>query len=119
METINAKIVDTSLTMRDHGCLTFYVTVEGAGFGVSIGGYCIGKGYLGADKFTAEDGNGLEAMMQIMNVVGVHAWEDLKGKYCRIRHEDYSNQIHSIGNILEDKWFNLVEFFREKYPNKE
>ena len=119
MEIANAKIKDVSLTMEDHCCLTFYVTVEGAGWGVSLGGYCIGKGYLGADEFTAADGNGLEAMMRIMDVVGVSKWEDLKGQYCRVQLEGWGGRVDSIGNILKDKWFNLAEFFREKYPDKE
>ena len=113
-EILNAKIVGTSLTMKDYGCLTFYVTVEGAGWVVSLGGYCIGKGYLGADEFTAANGNGLEAMMRIMDVVGVETWEDLEGKYCRVKSGGWGDPIHEIGNILKDKWFDIGEFFQER-----
>ena len=28
-----AKITNISITMADHGCLTFWITVEGAGWG--------------------------------------------------------------------------------------
>ena len=80
----NAKITNTSITMEDHGVLTFYITVEGAGIGVNLGGYCIGTGYLGAKEFSAENGGGLVVMMNIMNVVGVHKWEDLKAVLCAV-----------------------------------
>lgn len=44
----NAKITSTQITMKDHGCLTFWINLEGAGWGVGLGGYCIGHGFLGA-----------------------------------------------------------------------
>ena len=30
-QILNAKITGTSITMADHGCLTFWVTIEGGG----------------------------------------------------------------------------------------
>lgn len=112
IEIINAKITNTQLTMKDHGCLTYWITVEGSGFGVSVGGYCIGHGYLGATEF---DGSvkGLEALMRIMNVVGVDKWEDLNGKYCRIVSNGLGSTVNKIGNLIEDKWFDQMEFFAE------
>ena len=111
MKIENVKITNTSLSMADHGLLTFDVFVEGDGFGCAIGGYCIGKGYLGAENFTADNGVGLEAMMRIMDVVGVEKWEDLKGKYCRIQSDGWGSSIHVIGNLIKDKWFDLGDFF--------
>ena len=110
-ETKNAKITNVSLTMGDHGCLTFYITLESSSWGVNIGGYCIGHGFLGADEFSAENGSGLVAMMKIMDVIGVERWEDLKGKYCRINYCGLGSTVNEIGNILEEKWFNIKEFF--------
>ena len=83
MEIENAKITNVSLTMADYCSLVFWITVEGAGGGCNIGGYKIASGMLGAkpEEFIAETGNGLVAMMRIMNVVGVERWEDLKDKY--------------------------------------
>lgn len=109
----NVKITNTSITMENHGVLTFYITVEGAGIGVNLGGYCIGSGYLGAKEFSAESGSGLVAMMNIMNVVGVHKWEDLKGKYCRIKTDGWGSTVNIIGNIIENKWFDMKKFFEE------
>ena len=108
----NAKITSVSLTMADHGCLTFWLTVDGGGWGCNIGGYCIGKGYVGAKEFTAS-GSGLVAMMRIMDVVGVDRWEDLANKYIRVEITGWGNCITKIGNVLTNKWFDLKEFFNK------
>ena len=114
-EIKNAKIVDVSLTMADHGVLTFDLSLVGSGWGVGYGGYVIGKGYVGAKEFAAE-GKGLVALMRIMDTVGVEKWEDLKGKYVRVVTEGWGSTVTTIGNILEDKWFNAREFFSEEKP---
>lgn len=111
MSIENAKITDVSLTFADHGCLTFYVTVEGNGWGVSIGGYCIGKGHLGAKEFTSTD-KGLVVMMKIMDAIGVDKWEDIKGKYCRVEMGSWGDRVYKIGNIITDKWVDLKEEFK-------
>ena len=111
-EIENAKITNVSLSMRGHGVLTFYLTVEGAGWGCNVGGYVIGKGYLGADTFEGS-AKGIEAMMRIMDTVGVDRWEDLAGKYVRIESEGWGGIIHKIGNVIKDKWFDMKEFFSE------
>ena len=112
-EIRNAKITDTSISMGDYACLTFRITLEGDAFGVSYGGYCIGHGFLGSDTFTAENGSGLVAMMRIMDVVGVEKWENLKGKYVRFVDDAWGSPVKKIGNIIEDKWFDIDKFFRE------
>jgi len=112
-EIRNAKITDTSISMGDYACLTFRITLEGDAFGVSYGGYCIGHGFLGSDTFTAENGSGLVAMMRIMDVVGVERWEDLKGKYVRFVDDAWGSPVKKIGNIIEDKWFDIDKFFKE------
>lgn len=115
MKILNAQITNVSLTMEDHGCLTFWLTLEGDGWGCGFGGYCIGKGYLGASEFTAERGDGLEAMMHIMDVVGVSKWEDLQGKYLRVKPQlsenSWGGNVTTIGNLIKDKWFNIADFF--------
>ena len=55
----NAKITGASITMADHGCLTFWIYLEGYGWGCGFGGYCIGHGYIDADTFSAESGKGI------------------------------------------------------------
>lgn len=110
-EIINMQIKSVTLTMADHGCLTFFLALEGSGYGVNVGGYCIGHGFLGAKDFVADSGSGLVAIMKIMDTIGVNRWEDLEGKYCRVESEGLGDTIHKIGNILEDKWFDLKDFF--------
>lgn len=121
MEIENAKITNVSLTMADHCSLVFWITVEGAGWGCNIGGYKIGSGMLGAkpEDFSAETGAGLVAIMRIMDIVGVSKWEDLEGKYCRVKTEGWGGTIHCIGNILKDKWFDIKEFFQNCKEEKE
>ena len=116
-EIKNVKIKKVSLTMADHVCLTFYLLLEGDGWEISYGGYCIGHGFLDSDSFIAENGGGLVAMMRIMDTVGVERWEDLKDKYIRVVDEGWGSPIKKIGNIIEDKWFDIDEFF--KNYNKE
>ena len=110
MEIKNAKITGVSLTMADHGILTFQIFIEGGGWACSIGNYVNGKGYLGAKHWEVH-GSGLVAMMKIMDVVGVKKWEDLTGKYIRVVDNDWGSTITKIGNILKDEWFDLREFF--------
>lgn len=114
MEIKNAEITSTQITMSDHGCLTFWLEIEGYGWSVNYGGYCIGHGYLGADKFSAENGHGLEAMMHIMDVVGVDTWEKLKGQLVRVKTGDWGDSVKVIGNIMKDDWFDINAFFKEK-----
>ena len=97
MEIKNAKITRVSLTMADHGVLTFQVFIDGGGWVCSIGNYVNGRGYLGANHWEAH-GSGLVAMMKIMDIVGVERWEDLTGKYIRIEDNGWGSTITKIGN---------------------
>lgn len=111
-EIRNAKIKHATLSMADHGCLTYGLTLDGGGIGCVYGGIVLGKGYLGAKEFKGT-AMGLEAMMRIMDVVGVERWEDLTGKYVRFVNPGWGGTVDIIGNIIEDKWFNQREFFKE------
>lgn len=111
-EIVNAKITSVSITIAGHGCLTFWVTLDGDDWGANVGGYCIGHRYLGLDKFDST-GLGLEAMMRIMDTVGVSRWEDLKGQYVRAEIYGWGGTVTKIGNILKDKWFDIDEFFKK------
>ena len=108
----NAKIELVSLNMGNHGCLTLDIVLEGNGWGCSFGGYCLGHGYLGAsdDCFKGYD-KGLEAIMRIMDVVGVSDLNDMNGKNVRVVKDGIGGRIKAIGNIIEDKWFDYALFF--------
>lgn len=109
----NALITNADLSMANYGCLTLSITLDGGGWGVVYGGYCLGHGYLGADVF---DGSaaGLESIMRIMDVVGVERFQDLKGKYVRVATKKWGDSVKIIGNILKDKWFDIETFFADK-----
>ena len=112
MEILNAKITSAELTMADHGCLTMWLTLEGSGWGCGFGGYCLGKGFLGAKKFEGSE-KGMESIMRIMDVVGVEKFTALKGCYVRAELEGLNGGIARIGNITENKWFSYKDVFKE------
>lgn len=113
-ELLNAEITNVSLNMKDHGCLTLSIALQGAGYGVVYGGYCLGKGYLGADDdFFKDSAKGMEAIMRIMDVVGVESLEDMKGKYVRIANKGLGSSVKIIGNVISDKWFDYESFFED------
>lgn len=112
-EIENAKITSVDLSMGNHGCLTLSMGIDGKGWGCAYGGYCLGHGYLGAKSFDGSP-KGLEYIMRIMDTVGVERMSDLVGKYVRVATKGWGETIKIIGNIIEDKWFNQEEFFKEE-----
>ena len=118
-EIENAKITSVSLNMKNYGCLTLDIILEGYGWGVCYGGYCLGKGYVGADdNFFEGSDSGLEAIMRIMDVVGVDDLIELKGKYVRVAKGQWGDPVKILGNITEDKWFDYESFFADKKGEK-
>lgn len=109
----NALIEKVDLSMADHGCLTLAMTLQGGGWGVVYGGYCLGKGYLDAEEFSGSAA-GIESIMRIMDVVGVERFQDLKGKYVRVALKGWGGSVKIIGNIIRDKWFDIETFFADK-----
>lgn len=112
MEIRNAKITGTKLGREDHGIMTFMIFVEFYGAGCGIGGYCLDS-YDKETKSRVFSGKGLEAISNILKVVGVDNWEDLTGSYIRVKDNGLGKTVDEIGNLMEDKWFNLREFFSE------
>ena len=114
----NALITNVDLSMADHGCLTLVMTLEGVGWGVVYGGYCLGKGYLGADDdFFDGSAAGMEYLIRIMDTVGVEKFQDLKGKYIRVATKGWGDPVKIIGNVIKDKWFDAETFFADKKEN--
>lgn len=108
----NAKITNVNLSMADHGVLTLELTLEGSGWSCVFGGRVIGKGYLDAKEFIGY-AKGIEEIMQIMNVVGVERFNDMKGKYVRVETGEWGHSINKIGHIIKDKWFDYNEFYKD------
>jgi hypothetical protein len=94
MEIENARIESTHLGFEDHGIFSLNVAFTGPGWGQ-------GTGHLFADKGTSD------LIKPIIRAVGVEKWEDLPGKNCRIRRSSQLGRIEAIGNLMEDKWFEL------------
>lgn len=113
----NARITDVSLNMEDHGVLTSDLILDGGGWGARYGGYVLGKGYLGAEKFKGSAA-GMESIMRIMDVVGCSEFTHMKNMYVRVASKDCGSMVKIIGNILEDKWLDYESFFEDK-ENKE
>ena len=109
-EIRNAQIVLTMLGREDHDIMTFVIYVQFDHTSCGVGGYALDH----RDKNTKENVFhvcGLEAISRILDVVGVSRWEDLPGKYVRIKDNGRGTTIDEIGNLMEEKWFNLREFF--------
>ena len=111
MEIRNAKITSTMLGREDHGIMTFIIFVEiGACSRCGIGGYAIDQ-YDRKSESRLFSAKGLEAISKILETVGTEKWEELPGKYIRIKDNGWGSTIDEIGNLMDEKWFNLREFF--------
>jgi hypothetical protein len=114
----NALIESVDLSMADYGCLVLTMDLKGNGWGVTYGGYCLGKGYLGADDdFFSGSAAGMEYLIRIMDTVGVERFQQLKGKYVRVATSGLGDPVKIIGNIIKDKWFDALTFFVDKKEN--
>lgn len=114
MSIVNARITDVSLGYTEYGILTFGLVLEIAG-----GCNCVFGGYaLDSDDKTLKKrippARAMKCLTEIMRVVGVKSWENLNGKYIRIVDNGWGGVVDTIGNILDDEWFNIREFSDKK-----
>ncbi len=100
MEIKNAKINSTSLGREDHGILSGYLNLQyDSSSGQSFGGYSL-------------HGEAMSIFVDnVLKIVGVETWEELIGKYVRVKQDD--GKVYEIGNLLEDKWFNPKDSFQK------
>ena len=113
MEIKNAKITGTMLGREDHGIMTFMLYIEFGGCGCGVGGYALDS-YDKVSQKRVYSAKSMEVISAILDVVGVDKWEDLKGQYIRIKDNGWGSTVDEIGNLMEDKWFNIREFFANK-----
>nr|DAH39584.1 MAG TPA: hypothetical protein [Caudoviricetes sp.] len=110
-EILNAQIVSTKLG-EDHGCLTANLSIKGAGWGCTFGGYCLDHWCAKVGEYHSSDGYG--AIVELMKTLGVESWEELKGKYVRVEIETYaSGKILKIGHFMKNQWFSFKEYFEQ------
>lgn len=115
-EIQNAEITSVSLSSSDYCCLSLNIGLQGASWGCVYGGYCFGKMYPDSYEKDTYEGSaaGMEAIMRIMDVVGVSKLEDMKGKYIRVATKGWGSSVKIIGNIIKDRWFDYDSYFKDK-----
>ncbi len=106
----NARIQSTMLGREDHGVMTFMIYINADSFTCGVGGYCLDE-FNPATQTRVFRAKSMEAISKILEVVGVDKWEDLPGKYIRFEDNGWGSTVTKIGNIINDKWFDLREFF--------
>lgn len=113
-EVKNARIESTLLGTEDHGIMSCFVQLDyGDSTHQGFGGYALDEPIRDRDgKFVRRVGsaNGMEFVMQVLNVLEASSWEKLRGMYCRVRVDvekpsGFGHKIVAIGNITKDKWF--------------
>lgn len=69
----------------------------------------------GAKEFSSY-GPGMESIARIMDTVGVTKLSDLEGRYIRTAVTG-DRRLKIIGNIINDKWFDIKSFFEDAQEN--
>lgn len=73
------RIKSTTLGYEDHGILSAYLSCEGNGSGILVGGYALDT-YSPTEKRRVGDAFGTDHLIAILRTVGVESWEKLVGK---------------------------------------
>lgn len=110
MEVKNAIIEDAILDIGDRGLLTGWIYLDYGGSSQGFGGMGL---YL-PKSFTHHKDPGNFAgcwIFRVLQIAGVDRWDKLKGR--TIRAKCGHSQIHAIGHIVKDDWFNPSKEFDE------
>lgn len=100
MKEYNAIISNTMLGIIDNGCFTYWIEVEYSGKSYQTFGYYLLVGSRSIDY-----------IRKIIETVGVKSWEELKGKYIRVKTDGLGfGKITEISHIVNDNWFNISNF---------
>ena len=101
----NAIIESTMIGREDNGIMTFMILIKDE--------------YDKSTKTIAFQAKSMEVISKILKVVGAKTWEELPGKYIRFEDKGLGVTITKIGNITEDKWFDILEFFNKERRNQQ
>jgi hypothetical protein len=109
MQVINAKITGTTLGFESHGIMTFFIQCEfndceSQGFG----GYRLDEPFKNKDGWKGH-AFGIALIRKIIETVGVEKWEDLKGKFIKIKKDGWQSPIEEISHITKNNWFNVKD----------
>jgi hypothetical protein len=96
-EIRNVQITKTFLGIEGHGMTTAILTTDSG---------CSVQGFGTHDLNYA--GYGIGYIEEILKVFGVEKWEDIVGKYARVKSRD--GLLVAIGHIIEDRWFEPQEY---------
>ena len=108
----NAQIESTRLGYDREVFAAAWITLKYAD------GACQGfGGSVLDDKPTEPNGErqptawGMDYIFSLIRAVGVERWEDMKGKYVRVRFTGkfFDRKPFAIGHIIEDRWFDIHE----------
>ena len=91
-EIDNAMVKTVSLGYEDHGILTAWVFLDGAGWSQAFGGYDLRRGTEAADF-----------VLGCLQALKVEHWEDLVGKPCRVIRQH--GLLVALGHFVEDSWY--------------
>ena len=101
----NAIIESTMIGREDNGIMTVLIFILAL------------DEYDKSTKTIAFQAKSMEVISKILEVVGAKIWEELPGKYIRFEDKGLGVTITKIGNITEDKWFDILEFFDKERRN--
>jgi hypothetical protein len=85
------------LGFEDHGIFTFFLMLDGEGWGCGFGG-----------MFSDSPGLG-KAIGEILNTLEVDKWEQLSGLYVRAKVGGPGRGVEAIGQLLKDKWVTAAQ----------
>ena len=110
------RIISTHLGYEADGIFTFWLRLKGGdGIYVSVGGYALdspdtlGISLLAKRILTVK---GATLIAKILDTVGVATWEELHGEYIRAEDNVLGGYITKFGNLFEDKWIDLDDYFK-------
>jgi len=110
-EVENAAVKSTFLGV-ERGMFTFSISVGGGSWQQGFGQRLLDKEVDGAD-YRPSTVAAIPMLREILRVLEVPCWEQLKGTMCRVRRKSYNSPIHSIGHIMENRWVDLEEISQQ------
>ena len=105
VEKIENAIIDFGWISIEHGVLTATLQLRrGKGTIMSFGGFSLyhpEREFLNTNK--PEPNYTGHFIYQVLRVVGVEAWDDLKCKAVRIAED--GGRVVGLGNMIKEEWF--------------
>ena len=113
-DIINAQIESTRLGFdREVFAVAWLMLKYADGTGQGFGGSCLDDKATIGEKHGLLDRPGtawgMEYIFSILRAVGVERWEDVRGKYVRVKYtgSTFDCDPFAIGHIVDDVWFDI------------